>query len=307
MNAHDVSHYHLDKEQVRASFSRAAADYESAAILQREVGERMLQRLELVLIEPQCIVDVGAGPGTQTRLLSKRYEQAHVVALDLAEAMLHQLRANELRTNEPLHEASAVDISCVCGDAESLPYVDGCADMVFSNLALQWCNDQNAAFREFRRILKPGGLLMFSTLGPDTLEELRYSWSKVDGYNHVNAFFDMHDLGDALQKSGFSSTIMDVEQITLTYKELRTLFSDLKTIGAHNVSAGRPKGLMGKARMNRLFDAYEQFRKNGLLPATYEVIYGHTWAANEQEQASSMNGEYDISMEQFRRQLKRSG
>ena len=152
--------------------------------------------------------------------------------------------------------------------------------MVFSNLTLQWCNDLDHVFGEIRRILKPGGLFMFSTLGPDTLKELRESWRKVDQYNHVNAFMDMHDIGDALMRTNLADPVMDVEEITLTYADVFKLMKDLKTLGAHNVTKGRPRGLTGKHRLQSMVAHYEAFRKNGLLPATYEVVYGHAWSGN---------------------------
>ena len=154
-------------------------------------------------------------------------------------------------------------------------------DLLFSNLALQWCLDLDQTFNEFRRVLKPGGLLMFTTFGPDTLRELRSCWSQVDGYTHVNNFFDMHDVGDALVRNSFAEPVMDMELLTMTYKDVPSLMRDLKTIGAHNVTQGRSRKLTGKGRLQRVNAAYEQYRSDGVLPVSYEVVYGHAWIAAE--------------------------
>ena len=165
----------------------------------------------------------------------------------------------------------------VCADAARVPLASRSVDLVFSNLMLQWCNDPDTVFGEFRRVAAPGGLLTFTTFGPDTLKELRSAWSAADGYSHVNRFIDMHDLGDALVRAGFAEPVMDVEQFTLTYDDLRGLMNDLKAMGAHNVTHGRSRGLTGRRRLAAAVAAYEAFRVDGRLPATWEVVYGHAW------------------------------
>lgn len=261
--------FHLDKAQVRRSFERAAASYDTVAVLQREVGSRMLERLDLVRLVPEVVLDVGCGTGFTTAQLLKKYRRARVLGLDIALNMLAIAR----RRSSWLRK-----LRCLCGDAEALPLADACCELLFSNLTLQWCGDLDRVFREFLRVLRPGGLLLFSTLGPDTLIELRRSWQAVDGYHHVNAFIDMHDVGDALVRVGLEHPVMDVERITLTYQDVFALMRDLKALGAHNVSAGRARGMTGKARIQALCAAYEEFRRDGLLPATYEVVYGHAWS-----------------------------
>jgi len=169
----------------------------------------------------------------------------------------------------------------VCADAERLPFVDASFDLVFSNLMLQWATDNDATFAELRRVLRPGGLLLFTSFGPDTLRELRESWARVDDYNHVNLFMDMHDVGDALLNARFADPVMDVEKLTVTYPDARRLMRDLKQIGAHNVTGGRPRGLTGKRHLQAMIDAYERFRSDGLLPASYEIVYGHAWKAQQ--------------------------
>jgi malonyl-CoA O-methyltransferase len=242
------------------------------AVLQREIGQRMIERLQLVKMTPESILDIGAGTGFTTAELLKRYRKAHIVALDFALPMLQRARKRGSLLRRP---------RCVCADLDRLPFADHSFDLLYSNVTLQWSNDLEHSFSEFLRVLRPGGLLMFSTFGPDTLKELRTAWSVVDNSSHVSQFQDMHDVGDALVRSRFAGPVMDVDRMTLTYREVEGLMRDLKILGAHNVTAGRPRGLTGKGRMAAMRAAYEQFRVDGLLPASYEVVYGHAWAPDQ--------------------------
>jgi len=272
-----------DKMQARRSFESAAAAYDQAAALQQEVGQRLTQRLDLVKMQPDRILDLGSGTGHCIPDLFARYKKAQVVALDIALPMLEHARKRGRWLRRP---------RCICADAERLPFADSRFDLVFSNLMLQWCVELEAVFAELQRVLRPGGLLLFTSFGPDTLSELRGSWQQVDGYSHVNAFPDMHDVGDALVRARFADPVMDVERITVTYPDVWKLMRELKQIGAHNVTAGRPRGLTGKARMQRLVGAYEQYRSQGVLPASYEIVNGHAW---------STSAECAISLESIKR------
>jgi malonyl-CoA O-methyltransferase len=227
-----------------------------------------LERLEFMKVKPSLILDLGAGTGRAARLLARRYNPARVVQLDMA--------FNMLRSRRPLLHRFTRQHR-VCADAQWLPFPEACVDLVFSNLMLQWCNDPAAVFREACRVLRPDGLLIFSTLGPDTLNELRRSWEAVDNAVHVNAFVDMHDLGDALVHAGLAEPVMEVEPYTLTYADGFALMRDLKRLGARNANRGRPRTLTGKGRLKTMLDHYEQWRRDGLLPASYEVVYGHAW------------------------------
>ena len=260
----------LDRARLRAAFERASAGYEAAAALQARVAAELLERLAEFNFQPRVVLDLGAGTGRVTRELKRRYPRALVIALDLAAGMLR-----EARRNQPLWRRFAR----VCGDALRLPLKDGSVDLVFSSLMLQWCEPLDAAFAEVRRVLKPEGFFAFSTFGPDTLNELRSAWTQADGYNHVNGFVDMHDVGDALVRAGLTEPVLDVERLVLDYADALALMRDLKAIGAHNATAGRPRSLAGRARLTRVQDAYEAFRRAGQLPATYEVIYGACWGA----------------------------
>lgn len=268
-NVRDQDDFSLDHRQLRASFERAARGYDAAAVLQREIGARLQERLELTTLKPSRILDMGCGPGTQLLAISQCYPAAQVLGADLAMNMLiASRRAQGWFHRKPL----------VCADALHLPFAATCFDLVYSNLMLQWCDDLELVFRELRRVVRPHGMLLFSTFGPDTLKELRSAWRTVDSFNHVHRFIDMHDIGDALIRAGFVEPVMDVEQMTLTYMNVRELMHDLKSIGAHNVTFGRARGLYGRGHLEKLTQAYETFRRDGRVPATYEVVYGTAWA-----------------------------
>ncbi|HKK06888.1 MAG TPA: malonyl-ACP O-methyltransferase BioC [Gammaproteobacteria bacterium] len=296
----DTDDYRLDKHQVRAAFDRSAALYDGAAVLQREVGQRLLERLDLIKIQPGTVLDVGSGTGFCSEALLRRYPKANVVALDLAHSMLRQHRGRQPWWRRRSLWPWRARQSFVCADAETLPLADASVDLIVSNLTLQWCVDLDRTFGEFRRVLAPGGLLLFTTFGPDTLKELRESWSRADGYTHVHAFIDMHDIGDALVRSQFDTPVMDMEYLTVTYPDVTTLMRDLKHIGAHNASGGRPRGLTGRGRLRAVSEAYEAHRRDGVLPATHEVVYGHAWAPTQPLAQPRTDGVATVSLEQVR-------
>lgn len=278
--------YRIDKARARASFSRAAETYDAAAILQKQVREEMLSRLDLVKINPQFILDAGCGTGLASHALQKRYASSQVVSLDFAYQMLQKTR----RTRDSLGLAYQLKSilggkkqNLLCADIEALPLADSSIGFIWSNLAIQWCNHIDAALQEFHRVLQPEGLLMFSTFGPDTLRELRIATAAAsdNAYTSVSRFIDMHDIGDALVRAGFSAPVLDVERFTLTYDDVKSVMRDLKSIGAHNATDGRARGLLGRGYFERLETAYEQFRKDGKLPATFEVVYAHAWRGKD--------------------------
>lgn len=259
---------YLDKRHVSQSFDRAASTYEQRANLQKTVGDELLERLQWLKMEPRQVLDVGAGVGRLTRVLSKQYKPAEIYAIDISRKMLKEAEKKAPFWFSKQH--------FVCADAAQLPFADDSVDLLVSNLMLQWSNDIQAIFVEFARVLKPDGALFFSTFGPDTLKELRQSWATVDNANHVNHFPDMHNLGDALLQAGFSDPVMDIDWFQFSYSDVKSLMTELKYIGAHNLTAGRLRGLMGKGKFKAMLAAYEEYRsKEGLLPATYEVVYGH--------------------------------
>ena len=272
----------IDRRAMRAAFEKAAISYDAAAVLQQEVANRLVERMEYMSMKPQSILDAGAGTGFVSQLLAARYPKAKITALDLALNMLKQSKSKrsfKQRWNKQFNYVNA--------EVESLPFADASLELVISGLTLQWCQDLPKVFKEFRRVLAPGGLLLFSSFGPDTLKELRQSWAQVDDVPHVNAFADMHDVGDALMQSGFADPVMDMEMLTVTYKDVKTVMRDLKQIGAHNVMQGRSHNITGKNKLQHMMQAYEQFRVGGLLPVSHEIVYGHAWVPEANEQADA--------------------
>jgi malonyl-CoA O-methyltransferase len=270
MDAAVTDKYFIDKARMRASFDRAANTYDAAAILQKLVRDEMLSRLDLVKIRPQAILDAGCGTGHGSYALQKRFKKAQVVSLDIALGMLQKTKSQQ-----PFLSKLFGKQNLVCADIESLPIASASMGLVWSNLALQWCNDLDGAFTEVARVLQPNSLFVFSTFGPDTLKELRAASN--NGHTHVSRFIDMHDIGDALTRAGFSAPVLDVERYTLTYDDVKAVMKDLKKIGAHNATSGRARGLQGRGFLQSLTQHYEQFRSDGKLPATFEVVYGHAW------------------------------
>lgn len=253
----------LKKQAVARSFSRAASTYDSVAQLQRDVGNRLLPLLPKKPEDP--VLDLGCGTGYFLPMISQATQCQQLLALDLAEGMLTYARAHHG------HER----LQWLCGDAENIPLADDSVAVIFSSLAIQWCENLEALFAEIARILKPGGCFVFSTLGPNTLCELRQAWGAVDDYVHVNRFAERHRVDEAIHQAGFKEVQLEQETLTLHYDTLKELTRELKSLGAHNVNAGRPEGLMGKQRIKQFKAAYEAQRNaEGKLPATYQLWYG---------------------------------
>ncbi len=263
-----MSDFHLDRQQVRHNFGRAAVSYEKHDVLQQEVQSALIERLDFYTKNPERVIDVGAGTGRGSALLKKRYAKADVIAVDLALPMLRAAKQ---------HSGWLKSFQRVCAEATALPLPDHSVDVLHSNLCFQWIDDLQALFNECARVLKPGGLLAFSTFGPDTLKELRASWAQADQQPHVSRFLDMHDVGDAMLAAGLRDPVLDVHRYTLTYSEPRKLLEELQGLGATNADQTRERGLTGKARYRRMLAAYETMRIDGRIPATWEVVTAHAW------------------------------
>jgi len=257
----------FDTRQVRRAFGRAAASYDTHAVLQHEVEQRLLERLDYFETVPTRVLDLGCGPGRAAQAMRTRWKGAQVIALDAALPMLNRVKTNWLRP-----------VARVNADARALPFADASIDVLYSNLCIQWIDDLPVLFDEFRRVLRPGGYLALSTFGPDTLHELRAAWAQADRSPHVSQFSDIARVGDALMHAGFRDPVLDAEHFTLIYRDAPTLMRELKAIGATNADRQRARGLTGRAHYRRAVEAYEAFRDDGLLPATYEVVYAHAWA-----------------------------
>ena len=267
----------VDVRQVRRNFARAAAGYEAAAVIQREIASRMLERLDYVRIEPSRVLDLGCGTGSTLAALGERYPRAQLLGADFSEPMLRAAQGPRSRLRWLMPFLRGPRSSLLAADAGALPIKSGTQGLLWSNLLLHWLGDPLPPLREMHRVLDVGGLLMFSTFGPDTLKELRASFG--DGYAHSLRFIDMHDYGDMLIECGFSDPVMDVELLTVTYPSFDELVQDLRRTGASCALSERRRGLMGRAAWAAARSAYEGLRRDGRLPVTLEVVYGHAWKA----------------------------
>lgn len=245
---------------IRFAFNNAAKSYDSAAFLQRAVSQELINRLAELENDKNIILDIGAGTGFATRALMEQYQDAWIIALDFAWNMLAQARVDTL----------------VCADASLLPFQNHSIDIIYSNLCFQWCQNLKLIFQECLRVLKPGGVLLFSTLGPDTLQELRTSWHTVDAqHTHVNVFLDMHDVGDLLLQIGFVDPVVDRDHYGLVYPTVYDLLKDLKTLGSVKLDKTIRRGLTTKRDLAKMAACYEQYRTSEhVLPVTYEVVFG---------------------------------
>lgn len=267
-----VEDYLPDKARLILNFNSAAKNYDEIAELQKTVASRLLEHLDPINIRPRLILDLGSGTGASARELKKRFKKAGVVQLDIASQMLVCSRERAAR----FFSGQAY----VCADAELLPFKPSSFDLIYSSLMIQWSHKPDGLFVNLRSCLKPGGLLLFSSLGPDTLKELRESWAQADDAIHVNRFIDMHEIGDTLIRAGFADPVMEMERLTVAYSDINGLLRELKQLGAGNINAGRRRTLTGKSRFQRMAAAYEKRRMHDKLPASYEVVYGHAWVTD---------------------------
>ena len=273
----------VDRQQVGRRFSKVAANYAAVDFFSREVDRRMQERLDYVNIKPQRILDLGCSRGGSFADLAVRYPSAQLVGLDLSPAMLGAGSEKRSSWQRWLGFGKQSGALRLAADAANLPLKSRSTALVWSNLLLHWLNDPLPALAEAHRVLEVGGLLMFSTLGPDSLKELRTAFA--DGYAHTQRFIDMHDLGDMLVGCGFADPVMDMEVITLTYDDVDAMFAELRAAGSACAMTARRHGLTGRASLNAARAAYEGMRRDGKLPATFEVVYGHAWKVEAKQLA----------------------
>ena len=264
----------VDRSQVARRFARAAAAYDQHDFLVREIDQRMQERLDYVRIAPQRVLDLGCSRGGSFAGLQSRYPQAGLIGLALVPAMLSAGRAQRPGWQRLLGLGKGAP-QWLAADAAKLPLKTASTALVWSNLLLHWLDDPLPALREMHRVLEVGGLLMFSTLGPDTLKELRSVFA--DGVSHTQRFADMHDLGDMLVECGFADPVMDQEVLTLTYDDFDAMLEELRAAGSMCAMHDRRRGLTGRVRWQQARTRYEALRREGKLPATFEVVYGHAW------------------------------
>jgi len=288
----------LDRRRIAASFASAAAGYDQAARLQQVIETELLARATELPLAPTVVLDLGAGTGRASASLKQRFPKAEVIALDIALPMLKHARK---------HQGWWRPFRRVNADVRALPIADASCDFLFSNLCLQWIEDLRPVFAEFRRVLKPGGWLLFSSFGPDSLHELRAAWATVDDEPHVNVFLDMHDVGDALLAQGFKDPMLDVERYRLGYDSVLALMKELKAIGAHNVDDGRRRGLTTRRALQQVIAAYEAHRiAPDEVVATYEIVFAQAQAPADGQPRREMGQDVaSVSLAQMRDLLKR--
>jgi len=278
----------LDTTLVRRRFDRAAQSYPGAAVVQREVGNRLLERFDVMRLDPATVLDVGCGPGSHTRLLAERFSDARVLAIDHSPAMINLAAPSRERNALQVllsrlsrqRDATAARIDGLVADMAALPLAREHADVLWSNFALHWSRDLPALFAEWNRVLRIGGAMMFTAPGPDTLIELRRALTQagLDADRHVMRFTDLHDIGDMLVHAGFADPVMDMEVITLEYSNAAALWRDLRMQGATNSLRGRPPGLLTPDRLAAVERALDATRvAGGPIRISVEVIYGHAW------------------------------
>ena len=252
-----------DKRATRRAFDRAA-DFDGACFIHDAARERLLERLELVNLTPRTVLDLGCATGRGAAALAARYVDARVLAADASAGMLRATAAHR-----------APGVAAIGGDAERLPLRSHCIDLLFANLVLPWCRP-DVVFAEAARVLAPGGVLLFATLGPDSLAEVRRAFAAVDKGIHVHAAFDMHDLGDLAMQAGLAEPVLDVDRLTVTYAEPAALWRDLKAVAAGNVAGGRRRALTGRGRWSRFEHALAP-RLGERFSVTVELIFGQAF------------------------------
>lgn len=285
----------INRHSVKRHFSKSAHTYNAAAVMQKEVAERLAERLPLFKMTPEHIIDLGAGTGFLSQHIRTYYPESLLTQVDLSLQMLqHSRQETEKKTpawRSWLGFATDRKNFFVNADAYQLPFADHSVDMIVSSLMLQWCDDLDKVLAECQRVLKPEGLLYLATLGPDTLREIRQAWQVADGdgaHTRVSPFIDMHDVGDALSRAGFINGVLDTEHIQLTYTEAKEAIKDLKDIGATNAQSAH-SGLTGKQRWTTFLSAYNaQANAEGRISATFEIIYAHAWAGESRHNPSNV-------------------
>lgn len=270
----------IDRRALRRRFDKAAAGFDDADFVHANTRQGLFDRLEPIVIDTAIVVDLGCATGAALEPLRKRFRGAEVIAVDLSSEMLTRCRARGGWFKK---------IRSVQADATTLPFAAHSIDVVFANLLLPWIADPATLAREVARVLRKDGIFAFSTLGPDSLLELRRAWASVDGGEHVNRFLDMHDLGDALVRAGLGDPVLDVERLSVTWGDARALFKDLTAIGARNCLAERARGLTGRARFDAMTHSLESARGDAGIELGLELVYGHCWGSGQRPSTDSVS------------------
>jgi len=267
MNAENHSP-ELRPRDIRRRFDRAADRFHEADFVHGVTREGLLERMRPMTVDAATVIDLGSATGSAIPQLQKRFRGARVIAVDFSAAMLRVVR----RGRTLLSRRYAVQ-----ADARSLPFADASIDVIFSNLMRPWIDSPDTVFAEVARVLRKDGIFAFASLGPDSLLEIRHAWQAVDADEHVNRFPDMHDIGDGLVRSGLRDPVLDVDRLSVSYRDARALFRDLTAAGARNSLSNRQRGLTGRGRFRRFTDTLFASGEDRAL--TLELVYGHCWGS----------------------------
>lgn len=265
----------INKKFKKKIFDRAAFTYDDYAVLQNKIIDNLFKRMDLITLNPEIAIDLGCGTGRVSKILHNKFTNLDLINFDLSEGMLSF--AKNKNSNNLFPFLRKKKNSYICGDIDYLPFKNESFDLIWSSSAFQWSNNINSSFKQVLNILKPGGLFIFSTFGPNTLNELGKISEEIFDTSTINNFFDFNIIGDLLKNSGFKDSVLDVENYVLTYQNPKNLLIDLKKIGATAGEIDHNRGLVGKNFISKYLKSYEKFKENNLYPATYEVIYGYAW------------------------------
>jgi malonyl-CoA O-methyltransferase len=273
---------------IRRRFDRVAATFDDADFVHRATFDELLQRLSPVVIEPSDVLDLGCASGSGSKQLARRYRRSRIICLDASFAMMQQARKKRSLFRKP---------AVLQGDASRIPLTSGSIDLVFANMLLPWIHDHPACLSEVARVLRKDGVFAFATLGPDSLSEIREAWRSIDEDWHVNAYPDMHDIGDALVRAGLRDPVLDVDYLTVTYRDTEALYRDLTRAGARNCLHGRRRTLTGKARFKAMDELLAAHMADNVLSLKLELVYGHAWGGGPR----SPDGEFRFDPSEIKR------
>ena len=265
----------IDKEYKRKVFDRHAKTYDEYSSLQNKISDNLFKKLDLIEVRPSLILDLGCGTGRNGRILKEKYQNIRLINYDFSINMLQEAKKNQ-------HKILGTKSEFICGDIEELSFSENTFDVIWSTSSLQWCNNLSDIFKKAKVILKPGGLFIFSTFGPNTLFELRNITKKISNYQKTNNFIDALSITEKLINEGFIDPFVDSEEFCLSYKDISKLFLDLRKIGATSGFKNRNIGLSGKSFLKLIIDGYKEYSYDGIFPATYEAIYGYAWNTNDE-------------------------
>lgn len=282
---------YIDTSAVRARFNRVASCYESASFIEERLAADLLNRLNFMSLAPKTILDLGTGTGRCARAMAQRYPEANIVGVDFASAMIEQAQ----------HEHNSGNIIYSLADAHVLPFAPDSFDLVISNALFPFIADIDTVFQQVQKILTKRGCFIFTTFGPDTLYELRHTWSMISDAPHVLPFMDMHDVGDALIASGLVEPLLDRDTLTVTYQDVSKMFLELKNAGLTNCLTDREKGLLGKNTYKKLLTTYPFDTSKNCYPVTLEVIYGLAWQSEQLIQQTVHGNEIHIPVSSLRK------